>query len=162
MKKTFSKSWIRSKQPRKQRKYRANAQIHIRKKLLSVNLNKELRKKYGKRNFPLRKGDVVKIMVGEFKKKRGGVTLVDLKKLRVSIEGIQRAKKDGTKFNVWFNPSNLQIQELNLDDKKRVEAIKRGIKKVDSKLVIKKKEKVEEQKKSEKSETKSKDKEDKK
>ena len=97
--------------------------------MMSANLNKELRKKYGKRNFPLRKGDNVKIMRGELKKKKGKIALVDLKKLRVSIEGIQRAKKDGTKVNVWFNASNLQIQELNLDDKERRKAIERGVEK---------------------------------
>ena len=64
-------------------------------------------------------------MKGEFKKKTGKIALVDLKKTRVSIEGIQRTKKDGTKVNVWFNPSNLQIQELDLEDKKRRMAIER-------------------------------------
>ena len=125
MKNKFSKNWIGSKKPRKQRKYRVNAPLHIKHKMISANLKKELRKKYGKRNFPLRKGDSVKIMLGEFKKKIGKISSVDLKKLRVSIEGIQRTKKDGTKVNVWFDPSNLQIQELDLNDKKRIRALER-------------------------------------
>ena len=50
MKRKFSKSWKSSKQPRKQRKYSANAPLHLKRKLLSVNLSKELRKKYGKRS----------------------------------------------------------------------------------------------------------------
>jgi len=123
MKKKFSKHWKASKQPRKQRKYRANAPLHIRHKLMSANLDKDLRKKYGRRSFPLRKGDSVKIMRGEFKGKTGKISVVDLKKLRVAVEGIQRTKKDGTKINVWFDPSNLQIKELNLEDKKRMKAI---------------------------------------
>ena len=49
MKKDFSKSWKSSRQPRKQRKYVFNAPLHIRHKLVSANLSKELRKKYGKR-----------------------------------------------------------------------------------------------------------------
>tara|TARA_Y100000310_G_C20670727_1_gene810116 strand:+ start:373 stop:831 length:459 start_codon:yes stop_codon:yes gene_type:complete len=126
MKKKFSKHWNSSKQPRKQRKYRANAPLHIKHKMISANLNKDLRKKYGKRSFPLKKGDSIKIMIGEFKRKTGKVGIVDLKKLRVSIEGIQRTKKDGTKVNVWFSPSNLQIKELNLEDKKRKQALERG------------------------------------
>lgn len=142
MKQKFSKQWLGSKQPRKQRKYRANAPLHIRHKLMSANLKKDLRKKYGKRNFPLRKGDSVKIMRGQFKKKNGKIASVDLKKLRVSIEGIQRTKKDGTKVNVWFAPSNLQIQELSLDDKKRKTAIERGIKKMESKLITEKNKEV--------------------
>jgi large subunit ribosomal protein L24 len=126
MKRKFSISWNASRQPRKQRKYVFNAPLHIRHKLVSANLSKELRKKYGKRSFPLRKGDSVKIMVGEFKKKTGKIASVDLKRLRISIEGIQRTKKDGSKVNVWFDSSNLQIQELNLEDKKRINAISRG------------------------------------
>lgn len=133
MKKAFSKKWNSSKQPRKQRKYKANAPLHVKRKMMASNLNKDLRKKYGKRNVVIRKGDSVSIMRGQFKKKTGKIGSVDLKKLRVSIEGIQRTKKDGTKVNVWFNASNLQIKELNLDDKKRMDSIERGKKKIEEK-----------------------------
>ena len=53
------------------------------------------------------------------------IAKVDLKRCRVAIEGIQRKKQDGTKVNVFFNPSNLKITELSLDDKKRIRAIER-------------------------------------
>ncbi len=119
MKKKFSKKWKKSKQGRKKRKYLANAPLHIKHKLISSNLSKELRKKYGKRSFPIRKGDEVKIMRGEFKGKKGKVNMVDKKNLKVSVEGIQRKKKDGGKVNVHFDASKLQIQTLNLEDKKR-------------------------------------------
>ena len=69
MKQKFSIHWKSSKQPRKQRKYAANAPLHLRKKFVSANLSKDLRKKQGKRNIPLRKGDIVKIMRGKFKGK---------------------------------------------------------------------------------------------
>ena len=133
MKKHFSKHWKASRQPRKQVKYRANAPLHIKHKFMSANLDKDLRKKYGKRSFPIRKGDSVKIMRGEFKKKTGKVGLVDLKKLRIAIESLQKTKKDGSKINVWFDPSNLQIKELNLDDKKRSNALERKQKQADNK-----------------------------
>jgi len=125
MKQHFSTMWNASVQPRKQRKYLANAPIHIRHQILSANLSKELRKKYGKRSFPVRKGDEVKIMVGEFKKKNGKIDLIDIKNYRVTIEGIQRTKKDGTKIKVYFHPSNLQVKELNLDDKLRKKALEK-------------------------------------
>ncbi len=123
MKQKFSTKWIGSKKPRKQRKYRANAPLHIKHGMLATNLNKELRKKHNRRSFPLRKGDSVKIMTGEFKGKTGKVDKINTKKLKISIEGIYRTRKDGGKVNVHFNNSNLQIQQLNLDDSKRVEAI---------------------------------------
>jgi len=128
MKKKFSRSWKGSRQKRKQRKYRANAPKNIMKKFLSANLSKELRKKHGKRSFPLRKGDEVKIMRGEFKGKKGQIESFNMKKLKVIIEGIQKTKKDGTKVNVIFSPSNLQIQNLNLDDKKRLNSIEKKTK----------------------------------
>lgn len=125
MKKEFSTSWKSSIQPRKQRKYVYNAHLHVKHKFLSSLLSKELRKKYGKRNLPLRKGDEVLIMRGSFRKKKAKVSSVDLKRTLVVLEGIQRAKKDGSKVNIMFHPSCLQIQSLNLDDKERLNALNR-------------------------------------
>lgn len=119
MKQKFSIKWKASKQPRKQRKYAANAPLHLRKKFVSVNLSKDLRKKQGKRNIPLRKGDIVKIMRGKFKGKQGKITEIKLKTQKIFIEGIQIKKRDGSKTNIPLKPSNLQIVELNLDDRKR-------------------------------------------
>jgi large subunit ribosomal protein L24 len=126
MKKKFSASWKASKQKRKQRKYLYNLPHHLRHKLFSVNLSKELRKKYGKRNFPLRKGDIVKVMRGEFKNRTGKVIEINRKNLYVFVEGIQRTKKDGTKVNVPLRPHVLQIINLNLEDKKRMNALSRS------------------------------------
>jgi large subunit ribosomal protein L24 len=125
MKQEFSTHWISSKQPRKQHKYRATAPLHIRHKFLSANLSKVLREKYGKRSLPLRKGDEVLVMRGSFRKTKAKISSVDLKKTRVVLESIQRTKKDGSKVNVFFNPSKLQIQTLTLEDKERVNALNR-------------------------------------
>jgi large subunit ribosomal protein L24 len=119
MKREFSTSWISSKLPRKQRKYLANAPLHKKHKFLSANLSEELRKKHSKRSLPLRKGDEVLVMRGSFKRKKAKVSLISLKKSIVFIEGIQRTKKDGTKVNVPFSPSNLQITSL-FDDRLRI------------------------------------------
>lgn len=131
MKQEFSKVWKASKQPRKQRKYRANAPQHIKQVMVTANLNKDLRKKYGRRNFPVIKGDNVKVLRGNFKNKVGKITEVDLTKLRVSVEGLQRQKKDGTKVNVYFDPSKIQIQELELKDSKRERRLKKESGKVE-------------------------------
>lgn len=126
MKSEFSTAWLSSSKPRKQRKFLANAPLHLKHKFLSVNLSKELRKKYGKRSFPLRKGDEVLVMRGSFKKKKAKISIVNLKRTRVALENIQRTKKDGTKVNVWFHPSTLQLQTLVLDDKQRLAAIEKN------------------------------------
>jgi len=125
MKTKFSSSWKNSVQPRKQRKYRHNAPLHIKQKFVSAHLSKELIKKYSKRNINLRKGDVVKILRGQFKNKAGKVDQIDLKKTKVYIEGIGLTKKDGTKTRYPIHPSNLAITELNLDDKMRQKKLER-------------------------------------
>ena len=121
--KFWSKFWKSSKQPRKQRKYLYNAPIHIKKKFLSANLSKELREKYNRRSFPLRKGDEVKVMRGEFKGKTGKVNRINLKESKVYIDGITRKKVDGSDISVPIHPSNLKIVDLNLSDKKRLESL---------------------------------------
>ena len=134
MKQKFSIKWKASKQPRKQRKYRLKAPLHIKRKLLSVNLSKDLRKKHSVRNVPIRKGDTVKILIGKFKKKQGKVTQVYTKISKVVIEGIQVKKQDGSKVNFKLQPSNLQIVELNLEDKKRRLKSSGSVKKTEEKI----------------------------
>lgn len=112
MRKEFSKKWKASKQPRKQRKYLAKAPLHIKKKKLSTNLSKELRKKIGKRNILIKKDDKVKIMKGSFAGKEGKILKVFTKRGKVTIEGIQVKKQDGSKALIKFWPSNLQIIEM--------------------------------------------------
>ena len=113
MKNKFSTNWRESKQPRKQRKYRANAPLHLRKKFVNVNLSKDLRKKQKKRSIQIKKGDKVKIMRGGFSGEVGKVLEVNLKKSLVIVEGIQVKKRDGSKVNIKLQPSNLQIIELS-------------------------------------------------
>lgn len=127
MKRQFSTKWISSKQPRKQRKYRAKAPLHIKQNFLSCNLSKDLRIKHERRNIPLRKDDKVKIMRGKFKGKQGKILEVNVKKSKVKVEGIQIKKMDGSKVNIWLQPSNLQIVELNLEDIKRSKRLRKEV-----------------------------------
>ena len=131
MKKEFSTKWKASKQPRKQRKYVAKAPLHLKGKLLSTHLSKELRTKHKKRNVTLKKGDTVKIMRGKFKGKSGKVTEIKTKLLKVYVDGIMNKKADGSKVKIALRASNLMITDLNLDDKKR--AAKLGAEVVKSK-----------------------------
>lgn len=120
MKKKFSKEWKGSSKARKQRKYRFNAPLHLKQRFMSSNLSKELRKTHGRRSIELRKNDVVRVLSGKFRNKKGKIIEIDSMKERATIEGIQITKKDGSKVNLTFHPSKLQITELNTDDKKRL------------------------------------------
>jgi len=117
---SFTNSWKGSVKPRNQRKYRYQAPLHIRNKFVSCHLAKELRKKHGVRSLPVRVGDKVKVSVGQFKKKTGKVNRVDRVAERVFIDGVEAAKKDGTKVALSVHVTNLEIIELNLDDKRRI------------------------------------------
>jgi len=117
--KEWSKNWKKSKNPRKQRKYRHNAPLHIKGKFLSAHLSKELRKKNKRRSMRIRKGDKIIILRGQFKKLKGEVNEVNLKNGKVYIDKIEIKKKDGTKAAYPIDPSNLMIVEL-VEDKKRI------------------------------------------
>jgi len=142
MKKQFSTAWKGSRQARKQRKYAAQAPQHIKQKMISAHLSKDLREKYKRRSFQLKKGDIVKVMRGSFAGKTGKINIINVTKQRAAIEGVQLTKKDGTKVNAWFNASKLLITELGMDDKRRSDsiakqeksAIPKAEKKVENKL----------------------------
>ena len=120
MKKAFSTKWSSSKQPRKQRKYRYNAPLHIRHKFMSAHLSEELRKKYGLRALPVRVGDEVKVLRGQFKGKKAKIEKLILTDSKVYLSKIETIKKDGTKTTYPIDPSNIIIVSLNEEDKRRL------------------------------------------
>jgi len=125
MRKEWSKNWISSKQPRKQRKYRYNAPLHVRHKFVSAHMSKDLIRQHGRRAFPVRKGDEVEVTRGEFAGFKGVVNRVNLSSLKVYVEGVTVKKVDGSEVLRALEPSNLRITKLILDDKFRLKAINR-------------------------------------
>jgi large subunit ribosomal protein L24 len=121
----FSKSWKSSVKPKKQRKYLAMAPKHIKSKMLMAHLSDELIKKYGKRSARVKKGDRVKIMKGQFSEKTGKVERVNINKRKVYVEGAEIQKKEGAKVKYAISASNIMIVELDTNDKKRQELLKR-------------------------------------
>ncbi len=125
MKKEWSPKWISSSQARKQRKFRHNAPLHVRHKMLSAHLSKDLRHQYKIRSFPVRKGDELQVMRGKFRKFKGTVERIDMRALKVYIDGVKTKKTDGREVSVALEPSNLKIVRFNLEDKKRQKALER-------------------------------------
>jgi large subunit ribosomal protein L24 len=119
MKKEWSSNWLSSVQPRKQRKYRYNAPLHVRQGFLKANLSKELRKRFNKRSLQVRKGDEIKVMRGNFKGKTGTIEKVDLRSTKVFVDEIKVKKVDGSEVPRPLHPSNIMLTKLKLDDKKR-------------------------------------------
>jgi len=122
MKQSFVKSWNRSTQTRRQRKYRYNAPLHILGEFISLNLSKDLRTKHSMRSIRARKGDKIKVMRGQYKGKEGKIERVSLKYTKIYVSGIELIRKDGTKSFIPLEHSNLQITELDTSDKKRLKS----------------------------------------
>jgi len=114
-----------AKQPRKVRKRLYNAPLHARHELLSAPLAPPLAREVGVRRLPVRKGDTVMIVRGEFKGHEGKVIRVSLKKSRIFVEGVTRRKTDGTEVFVPVHPSKVMITKLDLSDERRKEIIRR-------------------------------------
>jgi large subunit ribosomal protein L24 len=126
MKKEWSNKWISSRQPRKQRKFRYNAPMHVRQKFVSAHLSEILRRRFGKRSLPLRKGDEVKIMRGSKGGFKGKIERIDLKTSKVYVEGLNVKKVDGSEVLKAVEPSNLLIVEPKMDDKRRQALVERA------------------------------------
>ncbi len=111
---------MKSSQPRKQRRFRYQAPLHIKHKFMGAMLSPELREKYGIKSIPVRVGDTVKVMRGDYKGIEGKVVEVNLKKTTISVEGVTVTKSDGTEVSRPIHPSNVMITKLETKDKHRL------------------------------------------
>merc|ERR1712042_32094 len=93
-----------------------NAPSHLRRKIMSAPLSKELRQKHNVRSLPIRKDDEVMVVRGHFKgQQTGKVVQVFRKKFVVHVERMQREKVNGTTVQVGIHPSNCVLTKLKLD-----------------------------------------------
>jgi large subunit ribosomal protein L24 len=113
----------KTKKPNKQRKRLLYGALHTKHKALSAHLSKALIEKWKKRSLPVRKGDEVKVMRGQFRGTTGKITSVDLKRLKVYMENVKRKKVSGAEVNVPIHPSNLLILTPVMEDKERMKTV---------------------------------------
>ncbi|HIH93252.1 TPA: 50S ribosomal protein L24 [Methanosarcina acetivorans] len=114
-----------SKQPRKQRKARYAAPLHIRQKFMGARLSEALTKEYGTRSAAVITGDTVKVMRGDFKGTEGKVQSVSLMDGTITVDGVISTKVDGTEVPRPLNPSNVMITKLEMKDGRRASSIKK-------------------------------------
>jgi len=126
--------------PGKQRKLVFGAPSHIRRKLLAAPLSSGLRERYRVRSFPVRKGDTVKILRGDFSGIEGKVSETDTEQGRVFVEGVTREKVSGTSTKVSVHVSKVMITTLNLDDKWRAQSLERRKRTREAEVATEKKE----------------------
>jgi len=113
-----------SARPGKQRKTRYSAHSCKKHKLLAAPLSSELRTTYGRRSVPVRTGDTVKIVRGDFSGVEGKVSDIDTVRQRLFVEGVTREKVAGTSEKVTVHCTKVMITRLNLDDKWRSDSLK--------------------------------------
>ena len=100
----------------KNRKRHFNAPSHIRRKIMSSPLSKELRQKYNVLSMPIQKDDEVQVVPGHYNGQQiGKVLQVYRKKYVIYIEQVQWEKANGTAVHVGIHPSKVVITRLKLD-----------------------------------------------
>ncbi|MBI3052239.1 50S ribosomal protein L24 [Candidatus Woesearchaeota archaeon] len=120
MRASFSSSWTGSRKPSKQRKFRFNAPLHVQRRFVSAHLSDQLRERHKRRSVPVRKGDAVKVMRGQFRGRAGKVEKVITGISSVYIAGVERKKHDGSKSFYPVDASKIMITELDVSDKRRM------------------------------------------
>ncbi|TFG15585.1 50S ribosomal protein L24 [Candidatus Thorarchaeota archaeon] len=108
-----------SKSPRKQRRRIYKSPIHSHKNMLKCRLDEFLREEYAMRSLVPKKGDLVRIMRGQFRETEGKIIRVDYRNVRVYIDSATTTKADGKEAQIPIHPSNLMLVELELDDNRR-------------------------------------------
>ncbi|XP_032763827.1 60S ribosomal protein L26-like [Rattus rattus] len=106
----------------KNRKGHFNAPSHIRRKIMSSPLSKELRQTYNVQSVPIRKDDEVQVVPGHDKGQQiGKVVQVYRKKYVIDIERVQREEAKGTIVLMGIHPGKGVITRLKLDkDHKKI------------------------------------------
>lgn len=112
---------IKSGKPRKQRRFRFTAPMHVRQRFVHVRVSKELAAKLAtkRRSVAVRRGDTVRIMSGSSRGKTGKVLSVDLRKGAVFVDGIARKNAKGKELQIPIVASNVYAIDLDLGDKLR-------------------------------------------
>ena len=110
---------ISPKSPGKQRRRIYKSPTHSHKKMLKCRLDEFLREEYGLRSLVVKKGDLVRVMRGQFRDTEGKVVKVDYSAVRVYLESATTTKADGKEAQIPVHPSNLMLVKLELDDDRK-------------------------------------------
>merc|ERR1711973_128887 len=101
---------------RKNRRRHFQSPAHIRRRIMSAPLSKELRTKYQVRSVPIRRDDEVQVVRGHYKGQQvGKVVNVYRKKFVIHVERVQRERANGATVYVGIDPSKVVIVKLKLN-----------------------------------------------
>ncbi len=102
--------------PRRQRKALYTADLFERHRRMAVPLSRELRRRYGRRQLTVRKGDTVRILTGSYKGREERVAKVILRSYSVTLDNVTGKAADAKLKPLNIRPSHLLLTKLNLSD----------------------------------------------
>ena len=107
------------KSPRKQRRMLHKGSIHSKRRHLRCMLDEFLQEEHNIRRIVPKKGDLARVMRGEYRDTEGKIIRVDYRHMRIYLDSASTTKADGKEAQVPVHPSNLLIVKLELDDDRK-------------------------------------------
>ncbi len=102
-----------TKQPRKVRLAMYNAGLHTKRKMVFIHVGGDLAKTLKRNSISPHKGDKVKILRGKFAGASGKIIEVDVKRVRLFIEGASVKKANGKEEFLPIHPSKVVLTETD-------------------------------------------------
>lgn len=106
---------VQSKKPRKQRNALLKVKNHQVSKLFTAPMNEALQEVYGIKRIPVRVGDSVRIVKGEFVGIEGKITSINKKTRKLIIEEATLQKRSGENYFVPISVSNVIVTKFETD-----------------------------------------------
>jgi len=91
--------------------------------MVTAPLSEQLRDRYKRRSLPIRKGDTVKILRGDFAGLEGKVIDINRVECRIFIEGVTRERVSGQQVKIGVHPSKVVVMNLDLGDRWRSDVV---------------------------------------
>ncbi|MHA1585395.1 MAG: 50S ribosomal protein L24 [Promethearchaeota archaeon] len=110
---------VNSTKPRNQRNALYKIKNHQVSKIFTVPLDESLQEVYGIKRLPVRVGDSVRIISGEFEGIEGKVLSIVKRSRRLTIEEATLEKRSGEKYYVPIAPSKIVITKFEEKKAKR-------------------------------------------
>ena len=114
----------RSSSPRRQRRALYNATTFERRRRMTVPLSRDLRKRFGRRSVPVRKGDTVRVLSGSFVGREERVAKVNRRDYSVTLDNVTLKTAEEKLKPLALRTSHLVLTRLNLADAWRRRTLK--------------------------------------
>ena len=102
--------------PRRQRRALYTAPTSERRRRMTVPLSRDLRRRFRRRNVPVRKGDTVRVLSGSFAGREERVARVSRRTYSVTLDNVTLKTAEEKLKPLALRPSHLVITRLNLAD----------------------------------------------